>query len=261
MSLPKPAWKKLLTQALLDNAMPPVRHRFDRLLQTHRFVYRALQQSGIENRSPFSLWDIFRIQWQSRGQTSKIRRLSIERLEQLDSPSPYFSLRASGFGQLLLAALFVSSLLPQTASTYRAEQPRQTILKIAELGFGDLDQDRMVLPTVSDYQQAAFEPSRQRPADSMKSLSGRDWIKRQPDQGYTLQLLSVSDPANLRQFCQQYKICNRSAIYTTTTKGQPITRLLLGSFRNHRQARQALENLPSGLSGWARSFQQVKEQL
>ena len=256
-----PAWKTLLAQALQTTRIPPRRSGLPGLLEARRYIYRALQNAGIENRSPFSLWQIFQIQIKSNGEPERIRQYSIEALSALQSPSLSFNHRAPLIIKILAASGLLITLLPQTATTYLAPPVNKSILKIATLPWPDQETERSEWPLQSDYQLAAFEPAVIQPADSMTSLADASWIKQQRDSAYTLQLLSVSDPAHLQPFCRQYKICDHAAIYTSQLNGKSITRLLYGNYRNHQAAKQAKTRLPKGLSGWARQFGQIKQSL
>jgi hypothetical protein len=256
-----PSWKKLLAQALQTTSIPTRRSGACRLLETRRYIYRSLQNAGIENRSPFSLWQIAQIQWRSKGQPEQIKQLCTDSLSHLQAPTTSFSHRAPLFIKILAASIFTASLLPQTATTYLTAQPKLSILKMKILPWGDQDQERTELPLLSDYQSAAFEPQIELPADTLEALAGAGWIVQQSDSAYTLQLLSVSDKSNLQQFCHQYKICDHAAIYTTHINGKAITRLLYGNYRNHKAAKLAKTRLPQGLAGWARQFSQIKTEL
>ena len=256
-----PSWKKLLAQALQTTPIPAPRNRFSQWLTTRRYIYRALQNAGIENRSPFSLWKILQIQWRSRGQPQRIKQQCIDALHQLQAPNASFSHRAPLIIKLLAGAGMLAALSPQTATTYLTAQPDSSILQITTLPWGDQEAERDELPLLSDYQTAAFEPDTTQPTNALASLAGAGWIAQQKDSAYTLQLLSVSDQGNLQQFCRQYKICDHSAIYTTRINGKAITRLLYGNYRNHQAAKLAKTRLPAGLSGWARQFKQIKQEL
>ena len=256
-----PAWKTLLAQALQTTRIPPGRSGLCRLLEARRYIYRALQNAGIENRSPFSLWQILQIQIKSRGQPEQIKQYSLQTLNTLQTPSRLFNHRAPLIIQILTVSGMLISLLPQTAATYLQPSANNSILKITDLPWPDQEVERREWPLQSDYQLAAFEPAIIQPADSKNSLADASWIKQQKDTAYTLQLLSVSDPTHLQQFCRQYKICDRAAIYTSQLNGKTITRLVYGNYRNHQAAKQAKTRLPKGLSGWARQFGQIKQTL
>jgi len=197
----------------------------------------------------------------SHGSARKTRQLCISTLMQMQQPARPFSQRMPLTIKLLAVSGLIYLLFPQTASTYLTAAPAHSILKIVTLPWGDQDAERIEPALQSDYLLAAFEPQVMRPDDALASLSGAGWIARQADSAYTLQLLSVSDKGNLKQFCKQYKICEQSSIYTIQIDGRPITRLLYGVYRNHQAAKQAKAALPKGLSGWARQFGQIKSEL
>jgi len=257
----KPAWKKLLLQALKTTPITEPNGTLRRWLMARHYIYHALQNAGIENRSPFSLRQILLIQWRSRGQAEQIKSLSIEALQQLPQPANSFSQHTPLLVWLLVAGGLLASLMPKTATTYLTAQPKASILTIHTLPWGDQEAEQTELPLVSDYLSAAFETVEFPANDPVQSLAGAGWIVRQPDSAYTLQLLSVSRRSNLQQFCRKFNICGQSAIYSTRINGKTITRLLYGRYRNHRAAKLARSRLPKGLSGWARQFSQIKSEL
>jgi len=258
-------WKKLLLQAFAQTDVPTNSRGRSGLLQVYRFIYRSLQHAGIENRSPFNLLQIIHLRLQAKGDPLRVKVLCADALHSMQKPSFGFS-PATGLLFSLTAVIMLSMLVsPRTANTYRTPIRGDTLLQYQIQPLPDLDALTVRLPISSDYQLDSYSPL----ADigyrsKQQNLSGEEWIQQQVDSAYALQLLSASDPTNLEAFCQQHKICAKSAFYRTSIKGKTLYRLLYGVYPNHKAAKTARLQLSATLqkqSPWARQFRQIKQEI
>ena len=155
-------------------------------------------------------------------------------------------------------------LTPIAANTFMPQKPSLSILKVAYLPWQDIESDIISLPLTSDYLTAA---TFHKPVEEDKqpgSLNASAWILEQKDSSYGLQLLSVSNKANLVKFCEKHDICEQSAFYSTQVNGKTLVRLIYGSYSNHKAAKLAKSKLSVALksvSPWARSFKTIKNEL
>ncbi|MEW8628133.1 MAG: AAA family ATPase [Candidatus Thiodiazotropha sp.] len=83
------------------------------------------------------------------------------------------------------------------------------------------------------------------------------WVKSQPGQNYTLQLIAVENLASLNRFVSLNSLDNQVVIVRTLRKGVPWYALIWGSFANRDLALAAQRDLPATVRKggvWARSF-------
>lgn len=260
-----PSWKTLLSQAFSQAPIATNRWGFCGLIQIHRYIYQALGQAGIENRSPFNSLHILRIRWLSGGNPDKVRTLCIDSITRMERPGIGYS----GAPGLILSFTLVFSLSlmvsPRTANTYLTPINGNTILSYTIQPLADLDKAEVLLPSSSDYQLDGYSPLTDTGSrHNMQGLANSEWIQQQPDAYYSLQLLSASNPDSLKTFCQQHNICNQSAFYRVTVKGKTLYRLLYGAFSNNKSAKAARTRLSLALqqqSPWARQFRQIKQEI
>ncbi|MBT4860289.1 MAG: hypothetical protein HON46_05735, partial [Gammaproteobacteria bacterium] len=111
---PPKAWQKLLCQAFIDTPIENQKARVCSLFTIRHFVYQSLQNSGIENRSPFSFRELIKISRKSKGEPQQIRKLCINSVLNMDTPS--FCLLSSSFyfAILTLTLTLVTLLTPIT---------------------------------------------------------------------------------------------------------------------------------------------------
>jgi len=261
---PQKAWQKLLCQAFKDTPIELHSKGSCSLLTIRQFVYQSLQNSGIENRSPFSFRDLIRIRKQSKCKPQQVRSLCIKSVLNMDSPS--FCLLSSNtyFAILIIAMSLFTLLKPITATTFKPQQASDSILKINIQPWPDIEKDIVSLPFSSDYLEAAITYKITAEEKQLQTINGASWILDQQNSAYALQVLSIKNKDNLLQFCKKHNICDKSAFYTTQINGKKLMRLIYGSYPGHDSAKQAISKLPAALqklSPWARSFKQIKSEL
>ncbi len=261
---PPEAWQKLLCQSFRDTAIEPQKTGGCGLLTIRKFVYQSLQNSGIENRSPFSFRDLIRIRKQSKGNPQLVRSLCIESVLSMDSPS-FCLLSSNAYFAILIIVLSLFTLLkPITATTFKPQQTSDSILKINIQPWADIEKEIISLPFNSDYLEAANTYKITAKEKQLEIINGAAWILDQHNSAYSLQVLSVSNKDNLLKFCKKHNICSESAFYTTQKNGKSLMRLIYGSFPSHYSAKLAKSKLPAALqklSPWARSFKHIKSEL
>ena len=261
---PPKAWQKLLCQAFRDTPIETRQKWGCKLITIRHFVYQSLQNSGIENRSPFSFLELIKISRKSKGKPQQIRKLCINSVLNMDTPSFCLLSSSSYFAILTLTLTLVTLLTPITATTFKAQQTSNSILKIHTLPWNDIEDGIISLPFSSDYLLAASADKTTKDEKQQGTMNGASWILDQQDTAYGLQVLSISNKSNLLQFCKKYDICDDSAFYTTQVSGKTLMRLIYGTFPNHKLAKLAKSRLPADLkklSPWARSFKQIKNEL
>jgi len=259
------SWKKLVIQAFKETPIATNRRSCCNVFNIQQFVYRALENAGIENRSPFTLGQLVRIRYQSKGEPQSVRDLCIQTLQQMQKPAMGFN---SSYGFSELVAVLMTLLLlvaPQTATTFRAPLNGESILKILVAPIEEIDAIEINLPSTTDY-LAIAGPVKITPPEMLhpSGLADKKWILQQKDSAYSLQILSASNNHSLESFCKKHHICDQSAYYQAEVKGKPIIRLLYGVYPNHQAAKMAKKHLPKSLnkiSPWARQFKQIKKEL
>ncbi len=258
-------WKKLVIQAFTETPLSTDRRSRCSVFHIQQFIYQSLQNAGIENRSPFTLWQVIQIYYQSKGSATRVRELCIDTLVNMQKPATGFnaSLTLTDYVGLIFS-LFLF-LAPQTATTFRAPDNGNSILKILVPPLAEIDLQEVHLPSSSDYLALAGAVKISPPINRSDSgLAGSDWILQQQDANYTLQLVSASQAQNLERFCQKHDICDQAATYRTSLNGKPLYRLLFGVYSNHKSAKLAKSQLPEALkkvSPWPRQFKKIKQEL
>lgn len=258
-------WKSLLLQALEQAPIKTNRRQRCSVYHIQQFIYRALEDSGIENRSPYTLWQLIVVRYRSKGQPQLVRTLCIHTLQQMQKPARAFnsSLTTGELLGILLSAMML--VLPQTATTFRTKLNGQSILKVRVHPIEEIDRLEIKLPSTTDYLSMAGPVKVSPPIiRHVSGLADKNWIKQQKDSAYSLQLLSASNSNSLQRFCSKHNICDQSAFYETEVNGKPIIRLLYGVYNNHQAAKTAKSQLPESLknvSPWARQFKQIKAEL
>jgi len=95
--------------------------------------------------------------------------------------------------------------------------------------------------------------------DSLEDLA---WLKHQPANHYTLQLLASPQTASLQEFVKQYDLAGKAVMFESSTKdGQPWYALAYGSYPSQQAAEQASQTLPAGIKPWIRRFASIQEGL
>jgi hypothetical protein len=260
------AWKKLLIQAFNDTPISTTTGPSCGLFSIHRYISHSLRQSGIENGSPFSWLQLIKILLQSGGAPDEIRYLCVSLVQ--DMRKPAYGFMPGYTGELVgLSLILLLLLTPQIATTSKSLANASSILIDYSLVIEDVDQHVNTLPLSSDYPGSPYsipESTSSKPTVIASGPHTSEWIKQQPDSAYSLQLLTVSKPENLINFCKQHDICEQSAYYQTEINGKRLTRLLYGVYADLQAVKQAKLKLPPALkqvNPWARRFKTIKSEI
>jgi len=91
-----------------------------------------------------------------------------------------------------------------------------------------------------------------------------NWLLKQKDTDWTLQLLGAREPETLLIFSRQHALSNNAAWYKTWLKGKPYYVLVYGIYANRDQARDSIIKLPENLRSikpWAKSIKSVQQSI
>lgn len=102
------------------------------------------------------------------------------------------------------------------------------------------------------------------PAAGPDGLLREDWIRAQPDDHYTLQLLGSRHVEAMAEFVHKHKLTGELAYYRRIHEGGDWYTLLYGSFPDRAAASAAIAGLPAAVRSdrpWPRSFASVRNQL
>jgi len=99
-------------------------------------------------------------------------------------------------------------------------------------------------------------------ADHPDSLDDLAWLKRQPANHFTLQLLASPQITSLQEFVKQHDLAGKAVMFETRAKdGKPWYALAHGSYPSRQAAEQASQALPAGIKPWIRRFASIQEGL
>ncbi len=88
------------------------------------------------------------------------------------------------------------------------------------------------------------------------------WIRGRDPQHYTIQVIALLDPGNLRDFIERHPDWAPFAIYRQQWQGKPLWVLVQGDYPDVAQARAAVRDFPAGLQKpedmWIRRFKMVQ---
>ncbi len=258
-------WQQLLSQAFRQTPLANYPANILGIWWIRRYIYRVLQNAGIENRSPFTLLQLFSIHKLSQGDPQQVRELCINTVETMHKPASGFQ-AAIYLPFVLVLLLLAFIMLPKSATTFPSADAADSILRQPSIPPNDIDTLEIVLPTTTDYLTAASLYVQQDVPgiDQEKGPFGSAWIREQEDSAYSLQIFSASNIDNLLKFCRQHQICEASSWYLSEVNGKKLYRLLYGVYHNHQAAKIAKSQLPRTLqhvSPWARKFKTIKSEL
>lgn len=114
-----------------------------------------------------------------------------------------------------------------------------------------------VSPTPPAKKKAAAAASGETPAN----LQDTAWLKRQPVDNFTLQLLASQQSENLSSFAKQHGLSGKAVIFESRNKGRPWFALAYGSYPSRRAAERAGRELPAGIKPWIRQFASIQQGL
>jgi len=95
-------------------------------------------------------------------------------------------------------------------------------------------------------------------------LHDSNWLLKQKNTAWTLQLLGAREPETLLTFSRQYSLTHNAAWYKTWLKGKPYYVLVYGNYANRDQARNSIATLPKNLRSikpWVKSMSSVQQTI
>ena len=95
-------------------------------------------------------------------------------------------------------------------------------------------------------------------------LHDTNWLLKQKNTEWTLQLLGAREPETLLSFSRQHALTDNAAWYKTWLKGKPYYVLVYGNYPDRDQARDAIATLPENLQSikpWAKSIKSVQQTI
>ena len=90
-------------------------------------------------------------------------------------------------------------------------------------------------------------------------VQGSDWLARQPEQNFTLQLLASSSKEATEQFARQAGLAGPLAHFVMDKAGKELHVLTMGSYSSRAQAEKAAKSLPKGMTPWIRNMGSVQQ--
>jgi hypothetical protein len=253
-------WKKLIRQAFTNQPCPAAGRCSPLCLYRH--IYQALNQAGIGNRSPFGVVTFFVVWCRSLSNDQPLNLLLVEALDDLRRPARGFYPHGQ-WASIIALLLPLAMLVPHCASTFNSDPQTASMLRFIPLVSADADQQETRLPSTTDYLLAANQ-FLDHPVlfPRQHGLFGAQWIAHQPDEHYTLQVLSTGDFDGLVNLCQTHQISAQCAYQQTKVKTRTVYRLFYGSYADRDGANHASASLPpqlQKLKPWLRRFSQIRQ--
>lgn len=91
-----------------------------------------------------------------------------------------------------------------------------------------------------------------------------EWLMRQPDNYYTLQMMALVDKPTVLRFVKKHQIAEQSSTYPITRRGKVLTVLVYGSYASRAEANEAAKALPKSWGvgqPWIRRFSEARSDL
>lgn len=272
--------------------------------QTSTYITHRLAVAGSHNQSTFNATTIQKIYKQSRGQPSHINALAYTRISQPNktentgkptnatSSDNHFGLKVIAFALAIsvIASLFffrsnqdgdsnqdVSPLtIPEIAQSEETIIPPKLIPEpkpakpetskpTAEVKV-EVAQQQPEKMTETPQPNVVAEPApvKQEPETNVLNDEPKTWIRSQPGNHFTLQLVALGSQNAAKTFLVQNKIVENSAYFETIRNGKTYYAVIHGSFDNRKSAQDAAQGLPKGMGiskPWIRSFASIQKQL
>ncbi|TVP88942.1 MAG: outer membrane protein assembly factor BamD [Thioalkalivibrio sp.] len=111
--------------------------------------------------------------------------------------------------------------------------------------------------------QAAPE-SQRRPATGAGASDGMEWIRAQPRNAFTIQVLGLAREQGVRDFLARHSLERETAWFRTRRNGSDWFVAIAGSYPNAEAARGAMASLPPEVARnqpWIRSFGSVQDAI
>lgn len=99
---------------------------------------------------------------------------------------------------------------------------------------------------------------------SAMGIHDHNWLLKQKNTAWTLQLLGAREPETLLTFARRYSLDQKAAWYKTWLKEQAYYVLVYENYSSRDQARESIKQLPENLRGikpWAKSMKSVQQSI
>jgi type II secretory pathway predicted ATPase ExeA len=124
-----------------------------------------------------------------------------------------------------------------------------------------LQTKQAVTPEVVKPQIAKAKPA-VHPAAS-GAIRGEEWIRAQPEDRFTLQLMAVKEEKTARQFIEIHHLQDKAAYIPVRHDGQVLYTLVYGDYATRGEAERAAKQMPAKWGApnpWIRSFKSLRSQ-
>ena len=94
-------------------------------------------------------------------------------------------------------------------------------------------------------------------------LRGEAWLRAQPEDHFTLQLMALKEEKTARQFIALHHLQNQAAYIPVRHDGQILYTLVYGAYASHGEAERAAKAIPpkwGAPNPWIRSFKSLRAQ-
>jgi len=107
----------------------------------------------------------------------------------------------------------------------------------------------------------AAKPKAPAAVSAKGEIHGAEWVRAQPEDHYTLQLMALKEETTARQFIETNHLQDKAAYFTARRDGQLLYVLVYGVYANHSEAARAAKGLPAKWgtpNPWVRSFKDLR---
>ena len=112
--------------------------------------------------------------------------------------------------------------------------------------------------------QPATKVVKVKPASKVtaKKATGIDWVKQQPANNFTLQLLATRNKSSLPSYVKKYQLSDSAVIFPVKKDNNDWYYLIYGSYPDKSAAQKAVASLPGKISKpWIRNFAGIQKML
>lgn len=91
-----------------------------------------------------------------------------------------------------------------------------------------------------------------------------EWIKQQPANSYTIQLLASQQKTSIEQYVKEHDLAGTAVAFSSLKNKQTLYSLIAGSYPDRIQAEKAVGELPASLENskpWIRDFKGIQQSL
>ena len=145
----------------------------------------------------------------------------------------------------------------KVAEAEEAEKQVDKVVEVAEARPPPVPPPSVSIETPDEPTVAAAPASDLRPMSTSHGANDADWIRAQPGENYTLQLLGSSSLPNLKAFMDRQSDPEQFGVFESTRSGRPFYVVVYGSFSSRPAAQAVATSLPASVGKvepWVRRF-------